>query len=59
MMIDSICFLFSPRFSLRTASHLGRLFVRCGRAIVMVENAAGSRSDSYSRTYDLSTTETL
>jgi len=51
-MID-ICFLFSPRFSLRIASNLGRLSVRCARAAVMVENAADFRSDSYSRTYDL------
>jgi hypothetical protein len=60
MMIDSFCFLFSPRFSLRIVSYLERLSGHCARAAVMVENA-GRLSDQgpFSGRHDSSTTESL
>lgn len=60
MMIDSFCFLFSPRFSLGIASYLVGLFGCCARAAVIVENA-GRLSDQrpFSGRHDSNTTESL
>jgi len=60
MTIDSSCFLFSPRFSLRIASYLVGLSGRCARAAVIVENA-GRLSDQrpFSGRHDSNATETL
>ena len=60
MMIDDCCFLFSPRFSLRIASHLGRRSGRSAPAAVIVEQAGGSEDQRpLNAKQDSHTTETL
>lgn len=60
MTIDSFCFLFSPRFSLRIAWYLGGLSGGCARAAVIVGNT-GKPSDQrpFCGSHDSTTTETL
>ena len=60
MMIDFFCLLFSPRFTLRIASHLGRPSGRCARAAVIIDKASRSEDQSpLNARPDSITTETL
>jgi hypothetical protein len=60
MMIDDGCFLFSPRFSLHIASHLGHPSGRSARAAVIVEQAGRSEDQRpLNAKQDSHTTETI
>ena len=60
MMTDVFCFLFSPRFSLRTASYLWRPSSRCAPAAVIIENADRAEDQRPPNAKpDSNTTETL